>query len=108
MVTFDESTPKLLAIDPATLLTNVVSAARDAAVTFAGKLPKSKVSADLTVYVLSLWEVVLVVLVAVVVDTIVCISLVVLVVLVVLIVLLLLVVWVDVLDPSFAPSFEAT
>merc|ERR1711871_1791440 len=43
MVTFDASTPKPVAMEPATLLTNVVSAASDAAVTFSGKLPKSKV-----------------------------------------------------------------
>jgi hypothetical protein len=49
IVTFDASTPKPVAIEPATLLTKVVSAARDAPVTFAGKLPKSKVSADFTV-----------------------------------------------------------
>jgi len=49
MVTFDGSTPKPVAIEPATLLTKVVSAASDAAVTFSGKLPKSKVSADLIV-----------------------------------------------------------
>jgi hypothetical protein len=49
MVTFDASTPKALAIELPTLLTKVVSAARDSAVTFSGKLPKSKVSADLSV-----------------------------------------------------------
>lgn len=49
IVTFDASTPKPVAMEPATLLTNVVSAASDAAVTFSGKLPKSKVSADFTV-----------------------------------------------------------
>jgi hypothetical protein len=49
IVTFDGSTPKPVAIEPATLLTNVVSAASDAAVTFSGKLPKDKVSSDFTV-----------------------------------------------------------
>jgi hypothetical protein len=48
MVTFDRSTPKPEAIEPATLATNVVSAARAAAVTFSGKV-MSKVSADFTV-----------------------------------------------------------
>jgi hypothetical protein len=48
-VTFDASTPKPVAMEPATLLTNVASAASDSAVTFSGKLPKSKVSADFTV-----------------------------------------------------------
>jgi hypothetical protein len=38
-------------MDPATLLTNAVSAAREAAVTFSGKLAKLKVSADLIVKV---------------------------------------------------------
>jgi hypothetical protein len=49
IVTFDGSTPKPLAMEPATLLTNVASAASDAPVTFAGKLPKDNVSADFTV-----------------------------------------------------------
>jgi len=47
--TFDGSTPKPVAIDASTLLTNVVSAASASAVTFSGKLPKDKVSADLMV-----------------------------------------------------------
>jgi hypothetical protein len=48
MVTFDGSTPKPVAIEPATLLTKVVSAASAAAVTFSGKT-MSKVSEDFTV-----------------------------------------------------------
>lgn len=50
-VTFDGSTPKPEAMESATLATKVVSAASDSAVTFSGKLPKDKVSADFTVYV---------------------------------------------------------
>jgi hypothetical protein len=53
MVTFDGSTPKPSAMEPATLLTKVVSAASASAVTFSGKLPKAKVSADLIVYVVT-------------------------------------------------------
>jgi hypothetical protein len=49
MVTFDGSTPKALAMELPTLLTKVVSAASDSAVTFSGKLPKSKVSAAFSV-----------------------------------------------------------
>jgi hypothetical protein len=49
MVTFVGSTPKPLAMELATLATKVVSAASDSAVTFSGKLPKSKVSAALSV-----------------------------------------------------------
>jgi hypothetical protein len=49
MVTFDASTPRADAMESPTLLTKVVSAASDSAVTFSGKLPKSRVSADLTV-----------------------------------------------------------
>jgi hypothetical protein len=49
MVIFDASTPKAVAMEVPTLLTKVVSAASDSAVTFSGKLPKSKVSADLSV-----------------------------------------------------------
>merc|ERR1719313_922045 len=44
-VTFDGSTPKPVAMAAPTLLTKVESAARDSAVTFSGKLPKSNVSA---------------------------------------------------------------
>jgi hypothetical protein len=50
-VSFFGSTPKADAREPATLATKVVSAARASAVTFSGKLPKSKVIADFTVYV---------------------------------------------------------
>merc|ERR1711904_610085 len=49
IVTFDTSTPKPVAMEAPTLATKVVSAASDSAVTFSGKLPKSKVSADFTV-----------------------------------------------------------
>lgn len=49
-VTFDEATFKPAAIELATFLTNVASVASDAPVTFSGKLPKPKVSADLMVY----------------------------------------------------------
>jgi hypothetical protein len=49
MVTFDASTPKALSMELPTLATKVVSAASDSAVTFSGKLPKSKVSAALSV-----------------------------------------------------------
>jgi len=48
-VTFGGATPRPVAIEPATLRTKVMSAASDAAVTFSGRLPKSKVSADLIV-----------------------------------------------------------
>jgi len=51
IVTFDGSTPKPAAMEPATLLTNVASAASDSAVTLSGNLPKSKVRAAFTVYV---------------------------------------------------------
>merc|ERR1719191_1990540 len=51
MVTFDGSTPNPTAMEAPTLDTKVVSAASDSAVTFSGRLPKSKVSADFTVYV---------------------------------------------------------
>merc|ERR1719321_2289397 len=53
IVTIAGSTPRPAAMELATLLMKVVSAASDSAVTFSGKLPKSKVRAAFTVYVVT-------------------------------------------------------